>query len=156
MIPKVAWWCCYLMEQHCRDGSTYSEGNSKADLLEISHWESDELDYLFYSWRRRNWSYAFIHASKSSKCILFSIWGLIQLCPLSQSRYPWPTEWIVNEVIDWLKVCNPAVIKEIFCTHDIREEPDSRSSTAGSADRLGGRCKQENRKGNSDSGAEGY
>jgi hypothetical protein len=53
-------------------------------------------------------------------------------------------EWIVSEMIDWLKVRDPALIKEIFCNPDIWEEPNSGSSTAASADRVDGRCKQEN------------
>ena len=55
-------------------------------------------------------------------------------------------ECIVSEMIDWLKVRNPTLIKEILCNpdRDIWEEPNSRSSTAGSADRVDGRCEQEN------------
>ena len=135
------------MEQHCRlgDGSTHlSEGNSKVHPFEILHWESDELDYLLYFRHRHNWSFAFTHASTSSKCILFSLRCLIQLHPFF--KYPWDTDWIVSAMIDWLKVRDPALIKEIFCNpdRDIWEEPNSGPSTAGSADRLGGRCKQEN------------
>jgi hypothetical protein len=51
-------------------------------------------------------------------------------------------EWIVSEMIDWLKVRDPTLIKEIFCDTDNWEESNSGSSTTGSADRLDGRCKQ--------------
>jgi hypothetical protein len=144
------------MEHHCREGSNHSEGHFKVDRFDISQWDSDKLGYLSGCRRQRNWSFAFTHASTSSKCVLFSIRCLIQLCPIS--TYPWDTEWIVSETIDWLKVRNPALIKEIFCNpdRDIWEEPNSGSSTAGSADRLGGRCTQENRRGDSNSEAKGY
>jgi len=132
------------MDQHRRDGSTYSERNSKADPFEISHSEFHELDYLLYSQNHRNWSFAFAYASTSSKCILFSIRCLIQLYPLS--KYPWAVERTVSEMIDWLKVRDPTLIREIFCSPDrgIWEEPNSGPSTTGSLNRLGGRCTQEN------------
>ena len=59
-------------------------------------------------------------------------------------------------MIDWLEVRDPALIKEIFWSPDNWEEPNSGSSTTGSPDRVDGRCTQENRKGDSDSEAEGY
>jgi len=141
------------MEHHRREGSNHSEGNFKVDAFELPYWDSD------YTWDRqsqRNWSFAFTHASTSSKCVLFSIRCLIQLW--THSTYPWDTEWIVSEMIDWLKVREPALIKELFCNpdRDIWEEPNSGSSTTGSPDRLGGRCTQENQRGDSDSEAERY
>jgi len=138
------------MDQYHRDSSIYSE-DSKVDLLEIS----DTLNIHSESYQNlHHWSFAFTHASTSSKCILFSIQCLVQLNPFS--KYPWTMEWIVSEMIDWLKVRNLALIKEIFCNPDIWEEPNSGSSTTGSADRMDGRCTQESRRGNSDSEAEGY
>jgi hypothetical protein len=129
-----------------RATSTHSE-DSKVDLFEISD--------NHYSYRNRHhWSFVFTYASTSSKCILFSIRYFTEL--YSFFKYPWDTEWIVSEMIDWLKVCDPALIKEISWNPDNWEEPNSRSSTTGSADRLGGRCTHENRRGDSDSEAEGY
>jgi len=100
------------MEQHCRDGSTPSQGNSKIDPFEISHWESDELNYLLYAPDRCHWSFAFTYASTSSKCILSAIRCLSQLGPYFDAR--WDVDWIVSEMMDWLKVRDPALIKEIF------------------------------------------
>jgi hypothetical protein len=136
------------MNQHRRDGSIHSE-HSKVDLFEIS----DKLNIHSYR-NRHQWSLAFTHASTSSKCILFSIRCLMQSSILFKSF--WAAEWIVSETIDWLKVRNPALIKEIFCNPDIREESNSGSSTTGLAGRADGRCKQESRRGDSDSEAEGY
>ena len=145
-----SWFLVILMKQHCRDGSTHSDGNSTVDPLEISHWGQDS--YLLYPRNHRhNWSFAFTHASTSSKCILFSIRYLIQL-----PKYTRSTEWTVSEVIDWLKVRDLALITEIFCNPDIWEEPNSGSSTTGSADRMDGRCTQENRGGGSDPEADEY
>ena len=140
------WFLVLLIEQHCKCGSAHSE-DSKVDLFEISD--------NHYSYRNRHhWSFAFTYASTSSKCILFSIRYFTEL--YSFFKYPWDTEWIVSEMIDWLKVRDPVLIKEIFWNPDNWEEPNSRSSTTRSADRLGGRCTQENRRGDSDSEAEGY
>ena len=136
------------MDQHCRDASIRSE-HSKVDLFEIS----DKLVIHLYR-NRHHWSLAFTHASTSSECILFLIQCLIQPSPLF--KYPWNAEWIVSEMIDWLKVRNPTLIKEIICNPDIREEPNSGSSTTGSADCVDGRCNQKNRGGDSNSEAEGY
>jgi len=146
------WFMVLLMEQHRRDGSANSGVNPKVDPFEISNWRHlksdgflDEVIYLLYSRNRRNCSFAFLHASTSSKRILFSIWCLIQLYP--HVGYARTGEWIVSEMIDWLKVRgDPALIIEIFCNSDPDnwEEPNSGSSTAGSADRVDGRCTQEN------------
>ena len=138
------------MDQHYRDGST--EGNSEIDPFEIP--ESDRGLLLFFTPRRCHWSFAFTHASTSSKRILFAIRCLFQL-----SRFvKWSRAaiWIVSEMIDWLKVRDPTLIKEVFCNPDIWKEPNSRSSTTVSADRVDGRCKQENQRGDSYSEAVGY
>ena len=140
------WFLVLLIEQHCRDGTIHSEGNSELDPFEISQSDDPEfnqLDFLLYPLNRRRWSFAFTHASTSSKCILFAIRCLSQLDP-SFGPFFWRPDWIVSEMIDWLKVCDPALIKEIFCNADVWEEPNSGSSTTGSADRLDGRCKREN------------
>ena len=142
------------MEHHCREGSDHSEGHFELDPFDMSHWDSDRLRYLSDSSHQRNWSFAFTHASTSSKCILFSIRCLIQLYPLS--TYHRHIDWIVSEMIDWLKVRDPALIQEIFCNPDIWEEPNSGSSTTGSPDHVDGRCTQETRRGDSHSEAEGY
>ena len=143
------WFLVPLMKQHCRDGSVHSEGSSKLDPFEIF----DNFDIPSSS-NHRHWSFAFTHASTSSKCILFAIQCLSPVGYYFES--PWDVDWIVSEMIDWLKVSNPTLIKEIFCNPDIWEESNSRSSTAGSADCLDGRYTQENWRGNSDSEAEGY
>ena len=141
------------MEQHYRDSSTHCEGNSEIGLFEIS--ESDKPDFLLYAPDRCHWSFTFIHASKSSKCILFAIRCLFQINRLV--KMPRATVWIVNEMIDWLKVrANPALITKIIHNPDNWEESNSGSSTAGSLNCLDGRCMQENRKSNSDSEAEEY
>ena len=124
------------MNQHRRDGSIHSE-DSKVDLFNIS----DKLHIHTYE-NRHHWSFAFTHASTSSKCILILIQCLIQHS--SRFKYPWTVEWIVSEMIDWLKVRNPALIKEIFFNPDTWEEPNSGSSATRLADRTNGRGKQEN------------
>ena len=122
-----------LMEQYCRYGSTHSEGNSKVDPFKIL--PNREYCYLFSSRNRHcDWSFAFPHASTSSKCILFAIRCLSHLSPCFE---PWDLDWIVSEMVDWLKVCDPALIKEISWNPDNWEEPNSRSSTTGSTDRVG-------------------
>jgi hypothetical protein len=123
-----------LTLQHYRDSSIHSE-DSKVDPLEIS----DIKNIHFYK-NRHQWSLAFTHASTSSKCILFSIQCLIQR-HLDDTGEWTGLEWIVSEVIDWLKVRNPPLIRKISCNPDIWEEPNSGSSTTGSADRMDGRCK---------------
>jgi hypothetical protein len=102
-----------LMEQHCRDGSTYSEGNSKVGPFKMPNWDPN---YLLSTRNRHDWSFAFAHASTSSKCILFAIRCLPQLDPYIEP--PWGMDWIVSETIDWLKVHDPALITEIFCNPD--------------------------------------
>jgi len=104
--------------------------------------------------QRRHWGFAFSHASTSSKCILFSIRTLVQfICFVER---PWNAKWIVSEMIDWLKVRDPAFNHlRNNCNPDNWEEPNSRSSTTGWADCLDGRCKQENWKGDSDPEADG-
>jgi hypothetical protein len=139
------------MDQHCRDGST-SEGNFEIGPFELSEPDRDLL--LFFALRRCYWSFAFTHASTSSKRILFAIRCLFQLNRLV--KWSWPAIWIVSEMIDWLKVRDPALMKEIFCNPDNWEEPNSGSSTTGSPDRMDGRCAQENRKCVSDSETGGY
>jgi hypothetical protein len=43
---------------------------------------------------------------------LFAIQSLFELSPFFEKS--WHVVWIVSEVIDWLKVCDPALIKEIL------------------------------------------
>jgi len=141
------WFLVALRDEHCRHSSIQSE-DSKVDPFEISN---------VYSYRprhRHHWSFGFAHASTSSKCILFSIRCLFQLNYFVE--WPSQAECIVSEMIDWLKVSDPALIKEIFWSPDNWEEPNSGSSTTGSADRVDGRCTQESRRGDSDSEAEWY
>ena len=95
-----------LMDQSCRYGSIHNE-DTKLDPFEIS----DKCNIHSYP-NRHHWSFAFAHASMSSKCILFSIWSLLQL----NYFVVWPSEaeCIVGEMIDWLKVCDPALINVIL------------------------------------------
>jgi hypothetical protein len=90
----------------------HSQGNSKADPFpEIP----DDLIIPVHTNARRNWSFAFKHASMSSKCILFGLRYLCQLNPLFE--FYWKEreivcmEWIVIEMIDWLKVCDQILMK---------------------------------------------
>ena len=96
------------MDQRCGYDSIHSEGDSKVNPFEISYWESEKLDYLLYSRNRCDWGFAFAHASTSSQCILSAIRCLFQLSPFF--TLPWHAGWIVSEMIDWLKVRNPALI----------------------------------------------
>jgi hypothetical protein len=123
------------MDQRCREGPIHSADSTVVPL------EKSDIDSYG---NRHHWSFAFAHASTSSKCILFSIRSLLQLNYFDV--WSPDAECIVSEMIDWLKVRDPALIKEIFCNpdRDIWEEPNSGSSTAGSADRVDGRCTQEN------------
>ena len=67
--------------------------------------------------KRQNWGFAFSHASRSSKSILVALQWLRRL-----SSYPHfddgihvGTDWIVSEMINWLKVCAGIIlIQEIF------------------------------------------
>ena len=135
------------MDPQCREGSIPSE-DSRVDPFEIS-------DIHTYP-KRHHWSFAFAHASASSKCILFAIRNLFQLNPFLSYFGARTAEWIVGEMIDWLKVGDSALITEIFCSPDNWEEPNSGSSPTGSVDCLDGRCTQENWRGNRDSEADGY
>jgi hypothetical protein len=86
-----------IMEQRCRDGS-HNEGNFKLEpfeILEGSHLDFDSSD-------RRHWSFAFTHASTSSRYILSAIQCFFKVNPFVE--HPWITEWIVSETIVWLKV----------------------------------------------------
>jgi len=131
------------MEQHCRDGSTHSEGNSEVESFEILEFDEDRYKFTYSDLHAQDhchWSFAFTHASTSSKCILFAIRCLFQLNDfVDEPNY---TAYIVSEMIDWLKVRDPALIKEIFWNPDNWEEPNSRSSTTGSADCVDGGCTQ--------------
>jgi len=132
------------MEQHCRDSSTHNEGNSEVESFEILEFDEHEYDQLgwydLHAQDHCHWSFAFTHASTSSKCILFAIRCLFQLNNFIKE--PEEAECIVSEMIDWLKVRDPALIKEIFWNPDNWEEPNSRSSTTGSADCMDGGCTQ--------------
>jgi hypothetical protein len=131
------------MKVHFRD-----EGNSELDPFETSNISILPDFWLDHQIRHRSrWSFAFTHASTSSKCILFAIQYLFQCNPFVDSGWPWRAEWLVSEMIDWLKVRDPVLIKEISCnlTIGIWEEPNSGPSlAAGSGDCLAGRCKQKN------------
>jgi hypothetical protein len=84
------------MEQCRRDGS-HNEGNFKLEPFEIldGYLDIDSSD-------RRHWSFAFTHASTSSKYILSAIQCFFKVNPFAKWRRS--TEWIVSEAIDWLKV----------------------------------------------------
>ena len=84
------------------DGSTHSEGNSNIDPFPEM---ANEHPY-FSDGSRYNWGFAFTHASTSSKCILFAIRSLVRSNYFVR-RY-WNVGWIVSEMTDWLKVCDPA------------------------------------------------
>ena len=89
-----------LIGQRCREGSDSedSEGYFIPDPFKIL-----ERGYLhFDSSHRGHWSFAFTHASTSSKYILSAIQSIFQLNPFYER--PWCTVWIVNETINWLKV----------------------------------------------------
>ena len=100
------------MEQHCRDGSTHHDGNSEVESFEIAEFDEDEYELWHdpYTWDRCYWSFAFTHASTSSKCILFAIRCLFQLNDFVEQ--PEQAECIVSEMIDWLKVRDPALNKK--------------------------------------------
>jgi len=50
-----------------------------------------------------NWRFAFSHASKSSKSILFALQWLHQLSPFAQLEHVMSFDWIVSEMVEWLK-----------------------------------------------------
>ena len=111
-MPKVRFLVPLLMGKCCRAHSTYSERKSKVDpdgtpehFTNWWHWEFDLSN-------RHHWSFEFTYASTSSKCILFAIRCLFQLDPFIM----WLSvvEWIVSEMIDWLKVCDPVSIRKYF------------------------------------------
>jgi hypothetical protein len=136
-MPMVGFWPLILMKHHCSAGSTHIERNSKLNPFGI------ERLYIrtFNLSNRRHWSFIFTHASTSSRCILFAI----RYLQLGDSfEMPSEVEWIVNEMVGWLKVRDPVLIKEIFCKPDNWADPNGGSSTAGSAGRVDGRCTQEN------------
>jgi len=113
------------MQEPCRDRSTHREGNSKIDPFpEIR----EHLNFSDIS--RLDWGFAFTHASTSSKCILFAIRRLTQFNYFV--KRPWKAGWIVSEMINWLKVRDPAFNNSRnICHPENLEEPNSRSSTAG-------------------------
>ena len=95
------------MDQCCRFGFTHS-GDSKVDPFKISY----KSDIYASSVNRHHWRFAFTYASTSSECILFAIRYLVQLnyfvgCPQDAGC-------IVSEMIDWLKVRDLTLIKDIF------------------------------------------
>ena len=106
------------MKELYRNGSTHSERNSKIDPfpeLPNEYFYHDPLDVS-----RRHWGFAFTHASTSSKRILFAIRSLSQFKGFV--KCPWRMEWIVSEMIDWLKVRDPAlIVREIFVTLTIEK-----------------------------------
>jgi len=110
------------MQELFRDGSTHSEQNSKLNPF------PDMAKVYFSDVLRRNWGFAFTHASTSSKCILFAIRSLVPSNHIVKRYGQYAVEWIVSEVIDWLKVRDPTFnnLKNI-CYPDNWEEPNSRS-----------------------------
>jgi len=67
--------------------------------------DSDRID----SKTRRNWGFAFTHASRSSKSILVALrWLRISPNVYLQLDFV-GTDWIVPEMIEWLKVCVPVL-----------------------------------------------
>jgi len=117
------------MKEHCRNDSPHSEGNSKIRERDL---EMLIKYHIFPQYSRANWGLAFTHASTSSKCILFAIRSLVQLNYFVKGVWQHDVDWIVSEMIDWLKVSDPAFnnSRNIF-NPDNWEEPKSRPSTAG-------------------------
>jgi hypothetical protein len=74
-------------------------------MLELDFW----LDRQIHE--HSHWSFVFTHASTSSKCILFAIQCLFQCNPFGTLHWD---ECLVGEMVDWLKVRDPVLIKEIF------------------------------------------
>ena len=80
---------------------------------------------------RQNWGFAFSNASRSSKRILFALQWLRRL-----SSYPRfdgncvGTDWIVSEMVEWLKVCFGIVLIQGISNNDW-EESSSRFRTTG-------------------------
>jgi len=68
-------------------------------------WSSfSDIPCVIDSKARRNWGFAFAHASRSSKSILFALRWL-QISPNVHFGYEFlGTSWIVHEMIEWLKV----------------------------------------------------
>ena len=56
---------------------------------------------------RQNWGFVFSHASRSSKSILVALQWLHRLSPYAHGsdKLNVSTDWIVSEMVEWLKVC---------------------------------------------------
>jgi len=83
---------------------------------------------------RHHWSFAFTHASTTSKCILFGLQCLYQLSSFVEFQW-WDdrldVNWIVSEMLDWLKVCDTIVLKLVLRNPDNLKEPKGQYSSTG-------------------------
>jgi hypothetical protein len=74
---------------------------------------------------RRNWGFAFSHASRSSESILGALqWLRRSFAHIAETDKD--VHWIVSEMINWLKVCAPTVlIQESSRNSNYSEESNS-------------------------------
>jgi len=80
-------------------------GLSSDDKLHISQKE------------RQDWGFAFSYASRSSKSILVALQWLHRFSPYDP--FGWlgvGTNWIVSEMVEWLKVCTGIILIRGFLT----------------------------------------
>jgi hypothetical protein len=130
-------------QKWCRDGSSPNDNEVKpfpriVSNIHILTWE--------FVHSRRNWQFAFSHASRSSESILGALqWLRRSFAHLEKDNIN--VCWIVGEMIDWLKVCARTVlIQESSRNSNYSEESNGWSSTAGWADCMDGRCIHRSRK----------
>ena len=74
---------------------------------------------------RRNWGFAFAHASRSSKSILVALRWL-RITPDVYLGHDFVgTKWIVREMIEWLKVCAGTILIHGILTIGKEQTADS-------------------------------
>jgi len=104
-------------KKYCRDRSSPNNEVKPFPRIPDQHWIGETF--------RRDWKLAFSYASRSSESILRALQWLRQFLAHFE-EIDMDVEWIVAEVIDWLKVCaRTVVIQESSRNSNYCEESNS-------------------------------
>jgi len=116
---------------YCRDRSSPNNEVKPFSHIRDQRWIEETF--------RRDWKLAFSYASRSSESILRALQWLRRFLAHFE-EVNMDVEWIVAEMIDWLKVCDrTVVIQESSRKSNYCEESNSWSSTTRWGDYMDGR-----------------
>ena len=113
-----SWLQVLITKQNCRCNCAYDKRNFQPEPFPQIYGHTYNSHYHHYTNSRRLWNFAFTHASTSSKSILFALQCLHRFSPFldfqKTDRSNICLEWIVSEMVNWLKVCDPILMRERF------------------------------------------